>query len=122
MADAGAQYLALVEPFNAETGVWNAAYAANDTAALRAAAAALAEAERTFADGLTSSEWPASVQETVDGLIGEAAGEIPVYLQIAASTDEDETWDLANFGFPERAGNAQKLRILLGLPNVPIPT
>ena len=119
LEDAGAQYLALVEPFNVAAAAWEEPYRANDWPAVRTAAAGLAETGRAFADGLVASEWPSSAQPTVDALVGELAGEVPVYLSIAASTTDQELIDLT-YTFPERQSNAQKLRILLGLPDVSV--
>jgi hypothetical protein len=118
--EAGAKYLELVAPSNDLVDDWKTAYDAHDTAAIRRVCADRAAADRAFADAMVAASWPASVQATVDDLLGEVAASIPVYLQIAASTDEDDTWDLVYYGFPESQGSAQKLRILLGLPDVPV--
>ncbi|MFF2621266.1 hypothetical protein [Oerskovia jenensis] len=116
--DAGAQYLALADKFNVAAGAWYTVDP-NDFAAVRAVAAQVAEADRAFADGLVASEWPAEVQPTVDALVGEIAAETPIFLQIAASTTDQQLIDLRN-QLPEQQGNGQKLRILLGLPDVPV--
>ncbi|KZM34512.1 hypothetical protein [Oerskovia enterophila] len=116
--DAGAQYLALVEPFNVVAGTWSTVDQ-NDYAAIRAAAAEVAASQRTFADGLVASEWPASVQPTIDALVSELATETPIFLQIASSTTDQQLIDLT-YAIPAQQGNGQKLRILLGLPDVPV--
>lgn len=117
--DAGAQYLALVEPYNAALPAVTSSFEANDLPAARVAAGGLAAAGRAFADGLVAAEWPASAQPAVDGLVAELAAELPIYLAIAASTEDQETIDLT-YQIPEQQGSGQKLRILLGLPDVPV--
>lgn len=117
--EAGAQYLALAEPYNAALPAVKESFGANDLPAARIAAGQLAAAGRAFADGLVGAEWPASAQETVDAVVAEVAAEIPVYLAIAASTDDQQTIDLT-YTLPPQQGSAQKLRILLGLPDVPV--
>ncbi|KRC37484.1 hypothetical protein [Oerskovia sp. Root22] len=117
--EAGAQYLALVEPYNAALPAVVASFEANDLPAARIAAGDLAAAGRAFADGLVAAEWPASAQPAVDGVVAELAAELPIYLAIAASTEDQKTIDLT-YQIPEQQGNGQKLRILLGLPDVPV--
>lgn len=116
--DAGAKYLLLVAPSNAAVPAWNQAVKAADYATLRTLAPQQAADYRTFADGLVAADWPDAAQSTVDDLVGELASQIPIYLGLAASTTDDEAIGYLN-SFPSTS-SAQKLRILLGLGNVPI--
>jgi hypothetical protein len=116
--DAGAKYLLLVAPSNAAAPAWNQAVKAADYATLRTLAPQRAADYRTFADGLVAADWPDAAQSTVDALVGELASQIPIYLGLAASTTDDEAIGYLN-SFASTS-SAQKLRILLGLGNVPV--
>jgi hypothetical protein len=116
---AGAQYLALVEPVNALVAPWTAAADAGDYATMRTLAAELATQYRTFADALIAAEWPAEAQPAVDELVTELASDIQLNLQVAASTTDVEIDNLFASS-PPNGGAAQKLRMLLGIDNVPV--
>lgn len=117
--DAGARYLELVEPVNALVTPWNQSWEASDWQGLKVQAAPYADALRTFADGLRSSEWPPEAQPAVDTLVSELAAEIVVFLQVSVA-EGDDAIATAVSQMPAPSGTAQQLRIILGLDNVPV--
>lgn len=113
--EAGQQYLAHVKALNAGIAAWNAA---TTSAAKVRAAADISTAEKAFGRWLLTNKahFPVETQQTVDDLSTALLAEAVEWWSASQCHDQDCVESSVPDG-QQGSGLAQKLRVLLGLPD-----
>lgn len=119
-------YTKLVAPYNRELEKCNKVLnplldaeeaSSKDLSHLRSACGEMPEVNRTFADGLSNSKWPAEAAESIGQLVDEVRADQLPWKGVAAAQSPD---DLYNPKYPltENGPAAGLVRAHLGLPAV----
>jgi hypothetical protein len=113
--DAGAAYLGMVAPVNANLARLKAAVGANDLGKITAACKEQARLEDAFARDLDAGSWSKDVRPLVDDLIASVASQRSLFISCATAKSLSDL-ETPRPNADPHPGAGQVLRVRLGLP------